>query len=337
MVDSAARPYLLVLTPVHNEEENLERYVAQVTTELLDRPELDGHVLFVDDGSADGSWKAMRAVCERDPRFRAIRLSRNFGAHTALTAGMAEVGADVDIVATLAADLQDPPAVISEMVDRWKAGAKIVWGVRRTREDAGWRVLTSRLFQQALARYAMPRGSQFATGSFFLVDRQVVSAFQQFGERNRITFALVAWTGFDQDRVLYDRRRREAGVSGWNFGGMMRAMYDAFMSFSTLPTRLMRIVALLAFGLALLLMVYLLVFAVSGTNVPGWTSEMLLLSGFFAVQFSLLAIVGEYLQRIYSESIRRPLYFVSEEAGASDGPRSQGQERPGATRVQQRA
>lgn len=306
------RPVVAVVTPVFNEEENLHDYAAEVRRVLFSDPDTDFRVLLVDDGSSDRSWAVIEELVGSDARFRGLRLSRNFGSHTALTAGFAHVGDDVDAAATLACDLQDPPEVVLEFVAQWRAGAQIVWGERRTREDSSWKVWTSRMFNRALERHAMPRGSRFTTGSFLLMDRRVLDCFNEFKEHNRITFALVAWTGFDQARVPYDRKARTKGESGWSFAKMMKAMYDAFIGLSTLPIRLMKLAAGTAFLVAILLVVYLVVVvAVMGTRIPGWASQMIVISGFFGIQFSLMAIVGEYLNRIYTESMRRPLYFVS--------------------------
>lgn len=314
------RPIVQIVTPVFNEEENLEDYAAAVRRVLFVAPDVQFKVLLVDDGSSDTSWSIIERLADEDERFRGLRLSRNFGSHTALTSGFGHVDADADAAGTLACDLQDPPEVLLEFVQRWYDGADIVWGERRSREDSTWKVLTSRSFNRALQRHAMPSGSKFTTGSFLLMDRRVLDCYQEFREHNRITFALVAWTGFDQERVPYDRRARMKGTSGWNFGKMLKAMYDAFIGMSTLPIRLMKIAAGSAFLLSLLMVVYLLVVALSGTRAPGWASEMILLSAFFAVQFSLMVIVGEYLNRIYTESMRRPLYFVS--ADTREGRRS---------------
>ncbi len=313
------RPTIAILTPVFNEAENLDAYAAEVSTTLLDRPDLDCRVLFIDDGSSDESWPMIEKICASDPRFRGIRLSRNFGSHRALSAGFAH--AEGDAVVTLAADLQDPPDTVLEFIAAWRRGAKIVWGERASRQDSRWRVLASRLFHWLLRRYAMPKGSKFTTGSFFLIDRKVLEAVRQFDEANRITFALVAWTGFDQVTVPYNRRRRTGGTSGWSFGQMMKSMYDAFVGFSGLPIRMMELAALSAFLVSVGLVIYLLVVWATGTRVPGWTSQMLLFSVFFGIQFWLTAIVGEYLSRIHGEVVRRPLYFVSEATGGeASGP-----------------
>jgi glycosyltransferase involved in cell wall biosynthesis len=309
------RPRVTVVTPVYNEADGLESYAAEVTEVLLDNPEIEFSVLLVDDGSNDGSWETIRRLCTGDPRFAGVRLSRNFGSHTALAAGFNHVGGETDAVATLAADLQDPPQTVLSFVEEWRSGAKIVWGKRANRRDSRWRIAASKLFHWLLRRYAMPKGSKFTTGSFFLMDRQVLEAVRQFNETNRITFALVAWTGFDQAEVPYERRKRTAGTSGWKFGAMIKAMYDAFISFSELPIRVMRWVAVISMLAAIGLFGYFLAVGILGTSAPGWASQMLLLSFFFGIQFWLLATIGEYLTRIHREAARRPLYFVSETAG----------------------
>jgi dolichol-phosphate mannosyltransferase len=158
----------------------------------------------------------------------------------------------------------------------------------------------------------MPRGSRFTVGSFLLVDRRVADCFRQFQEHNRVTFALVAWTGFTQDVVLYDRRERRTGRSGWTWRRMVKTMYDTFIGFSFLPIRLMTLSGVLLSLLTVPFAVYLLLVYATGQPLPGWTSVMLALTLFFGIQFLLMGIVGEYLYRIYAEVVRRPLYFVSD-------------------------
>lgn len=318
------RPRVVVVTPVFNEEDGLEAYATEVTRVLLDHEHVDFSVVLVDDGSTDRSWHLIEELSRRDARFRGVRLSRNFGSHIALSAGFAHVGDDVDAAATLACDLQDPPEVILEFVDRWREGADITWGERLSRQDSGWKVFTSKLFNKALTKHAMPRGSKFTTGSFLLMDRAVLDCFNQFTEHNRITFALVALTGFEQVRVPYHRAARTTGTSGWSFAKMLKSMYDAFIGLSTLPIRVMKWAAAGALLVALVLIVYLIVFAVTReTAVPGWASQMIAISAFFAVQFTLMAIVGEYLNRIYTESMDRPFYFVSRDTDRPRPPRPQ--------------
>lgn len=307
-------PRVLILTPVFNEEQGLPEYERVVSDVLLARPEYRVEVLFIDDGSRDRSWETINAISARDRRFRGIRLSRNYGSHVALSAGFAL--ADADCVATLACDLQDPPETILAFLERWRKGTRVVWGKRRTRADTGWRVLTSNIFYRLLQRFAMPPGSKFTTGSFLLLDRTVVECVRQFQETSRIVFALVAWTGFDQEVVEYDRKQRVTGKSGWNFSRMFKTMYDAFVGFSYLPIRLMTLIGASAFFFATVLALYTLYGWLFENTLRGWASTMTSMAFFFGVQFVLMGVSGEYLYRIYLEVVKRPLYFISDRTNA---------------------
>jgi glycosyltransferase involved in cell wall biosynthesis len=307
------RPQVTVITPVYNEEEGLEAYHRSVTETLIRRDDCDYRILLVDDGSTDRSWELIQDICARFPRFHALRLSRNFGSHAAISAGIDHAGGDA--VATLACDLQDPPSVILEFVEKWRHGAQIVWGHRRSRADNGWQAAASRVFFHLVRRYAMPRGSKFTTGSFLLLDQAVVEALRQFRELNRITFALVAWTGFKQDIVEYDRLARTRGVTGWTFARKLKAMYDTFIGFSELPARMITITGILMWIFSLLLGAYLLADYLIKSVLPGWTGIMLALTTFSGLLFLILGIIGEYLHRIYLEVTHRPIYLVSARAG----------------------
>jgi dolichol-phosphate mannosyltransferase len=311
----SSRPRLVVVTPVYDERSALPVYVDEVRRTLLGQPDMSTRVLLIDDGSRDGSWTFISDLASRDGRFRGVRLSRNYGSHVALAAGFAALDEDFDLAVVLACDLQDPPSVVRSMVGEWRRGADVVWGVREAREDPWFRVAASRVFEACLRRWAMPPGSLFSTGSFVLLDRKVVTAVRQMPERRPITFALVAWTGFEQARVGYERAQRVAGRSRWRFRGLVEAMYSAFVGFSSLPIRLMKLAAVGAACLGVGMVFYLLLEASTHRTAPGWVSQMLLLSVFFTIQFALTALIGEYLARIYAESVGRPRFFVSDDTG----------------------
>jgi dolichol-phosphate mannosyltransferase len=316
----ARRPIITIVTPVFNEAANLVRFESTVLAVLMSSAEFDFRVLFVDDGSTDGSWEAIRQINHRDPRFQGIRLSRNFGAHIALSAGLSQ--AEGDAVAILACDLQDPAEVLLEFAQKWRAGTRIVWGKRRTRSDPAWRVFASSFFEWLTRRFAMPSGSQFTTGSFLLMDRKVLECYRRFREHNRVTFALVAWTGFDQAVVEYDRAPRQAGVSAWKWRHLLKTAYDTFLAFSKVPFGVMTAVGAAMFLLSIPFSIYLVLCYVSGNPQPGWTSIMLANVMFFGLQFMFLSLLGEYLSRIFSEVVRRPLFFVSDstaQVGESHG------------------
>jgi len=310
-----ARASLCVLTPVYNEIGNLDRYVNEVTRILFSRSDLDAHVLFIDDGSSDDSWDKIQDIANTSDRFAALRLSRNFGSHTALIAGFDYVREEADIVATLACDLQDPPETILEFVEKWRDGFDVVWGARENRADGMLRKVASRNLEYILRRFAMPRNSQFRTGSFFLIDRVVLDCVRQFREHSRVTFALVAWTGFEQSTVMYNRGPRLAGRSGWSLGQLLNTAYDVFIGFSPIPAKV-----LTAFG------IFMLFGSVAATAYvvtewflrdvqPGWTGLMATMTLCFGLLFVMLGVSFEYLYRIFVETKSRPLYFVARRVG----------------------
>jgi glycosyltransferase involved in cell wall biosynthesis len=299
-----------ILTPVYQEEESLEHYIQEVSRVLLDNIEYRFYIILIDDGSSDRSWEMIEKICARDDRFSGLKLSRNYGSHLALSAGLDF--ASGDCVCTLACDLQDPPETILEFIKKWESGAEIVWGKRKSRDESSYRIIVSDIFYRLIRRYAMPRGSLFTTGSFLLIDKKVLKALKKFGERNRVTFGLVAWTGFSQAVVEYDRRRRTAGKSAWTLDRMMITMYDTFIGFSPLPVRLVTLSGVGAFVLAICVGCYTLTNWLHHDVLSGWSSLMAAITFFFGLQFFLTGITGEYLYRIYSEVVRRPLYILSE-------------------------
>jgi len=302
-----------IITPVFNEQASLETFYQNVSRLLISRTDTEYHVVFVDDGSTDDSWPIICGICEKSERFSALRLSRNYGSHAAIAAGFDH--ADGDAVATLACDLQDPPDVILEFVERWEKGAQIVWGHRRTRDDDNWKRLASRVLSYLIKRFAMPKNSKVTTGSFLLIDKIVLQAVNQLREVNRITFALVGWTGFEQDIVYYDRQSRIAGASGWTFNRMISTMLDALIGFSELPARIITATGVVMWLFSIILGIFLLFSYVAGDVLPGWTSTMLLFTIFSGILFLMLGIIGEYLHRIYDEVTQRPIYIVSDARG----------------------
>lgn len=318
--DLSKRPRLTIVTPVYNEAGNLGAFVSETTRILLSRDDVDVRLIFVDDGSSDASWSIIQGVVAASPRFSAVRLSRNFGAHCALAAGFDHVHADADIVATLACDLQDPPDVVVEFVREWRAGANVVWGARRRRDDASWRVACSQALETMLRRYVMPKGSKFQTGSFFLIDKVVLQSLRLMREHSRVTFALVAWMGFEQAKVEYDRPARVNGKSGWTYSQMFNTTYDVLIGFSPVPAKILTMMGFALFGLSMLVIVYLFLTWLFRDVQPGWTGLMATMTLCFGILFVMLGVISEYLHRIFLESKGRPLYFVARTVGGVGTP-----------------
>jgi glycosyltransferase involved in cell wall biosynthesis len=304
-------PRIDVVTPLFNEEANFQAFIEALEREVLIYNDVDWHFIFVDDGSTDRTWEMIEKQCSASQRFRGMRLSRNFGFHSAVAAGIDHSTGDA--VATLAADLQDPPATLIAFVEAWMHGAEIVWGWRRSRVEPRWRILASNVFAGMIRRFALPHGSKFTTGSFLLIDRKVVACLRLMPEHTRVTFARVAWTGFRQEIVQFDRSARYSGRSRFSFGKLLATSYDTFVAYSSLLPRLVTVLGLLfaifGFGLA----GYSTIHWLMTNTVPGWTGLMVTFTIFFGVNFLILGTMIEYLLRIYLESTARPPYFIAQD------------------------
>jgi len=311
----ASVPELAIITPVFNEVDGLKAYFETVERVFFNAPGIDARLILVDDGSTDGSWDLICQASNGSSRISGVRLSRNFGAHVALMAGLEQVSSSVDVAAFLAADLQDPPEKVLEFIKEWRAGADIVWGSRRQRSDSAWRRVASSIMEGTLRRHAMPPNSKFRTGSFLLLDRVVIDCFLRYRESTRVTFALVAWTGFQQTVVEYDRRRRETGRSGWSFGKMVNTAYDALIGHSQMPARLVTSIGFITFILSNVAIAFMIVDWIMRRVQPGWTGLMVTVTFFFGLLFMMMGMITEYLYRIFVETKNRPLYFIADRTG----------------------
>ena len=305
---------LSVVVPCFNEEAVIPETHRRLVNVLENVPGIDFEIVYVDDGSHDATLDLLRGLQRTDPRVRILALSRNFGHQLALTAGLAEAAGNV--VAVIDADLQDPPETILEMLDRWRRGADVAYGVRAEREgETAFKLWTATVFYRLLARIANV-SIPLNAGDFRLMDRKVVTAFLDMPERDRFVRGMVAWTGFRQEPVSYRRNARVAGETKYPFKKMLRLAVDSILSFSLVPLRLATWSGFLAAGLALSGIVYaggMRIF--TNVWVTGWTLLFIAILFLGGVQLVLIGVLGEYLGRIYAEVKRRPLYLVKERVG----------------------
>jgi glycosyltransferase involved in cell wall biosynthesis len=308
-----APPEITVLIPVLNEERNIA-LLADRLLPMLDGLGVDWRVLFVDDGSTDGTLAALRNLHARDNRITAISLSRNFGKEIAIAAGLRHATGRAAII--MDADLQHPPEVLAEFIRLWRKGYQIVYGQRRDRhtDSVAYRNFAKAFYRvfNSLVRTDIPEGA----GDFRLLDRVAIDAMNQLGEASRFNKGLYSWIGFRSVGVPYDVAERQHGSSKWNFRKLLRFALDGLTSFSTLPLRVWSLlglaISLFAFACAVYFVVSTLLF---GADVPGFPSlivSMMLLAG---VQLISLGVIGEYLGRVYEEVKRRPLYIVADSVG----------------------
>jgi glycosyltransferase involved in cell wall biosynthesis len=271
-------------------------------------------VIYVDDGSRDGSYELMLAAHRGDPRFKAIRLSRNFGHEMATTAGL-DVAAGAAAV-VMDADLQDPPEVVLELAARWREGYDVVYAVRGERPgETRLKKLSSRAYYRLLRRltdFDMP----LEVGDFRLVDRQALEAFTSMREQNRYVRGMLSWVGFRQVGVPFQRDERYAGETKYSYGKLLRFAIDGIVSFSAYPLRMVLNLGFIVAGVSFLLGCVFVFMKFAGLwEVSGLASIAVFVAFLGGVQLFLLGIVGEYIARIHDEVKRRPLYLVSETEG----------------------
>ncbi len=274
--------------------------------------------LLVDDGSRDATGAMLDAQCAKDPRFAALHFSRNFGHQTAVSAGLAHVRGDV--IAVLDADLQDPPDVVLRMIDKWREGFDVVYGVRQNRKEGPILRAAYSLFYRVMRRVAnvdLPLDA----GDFSLMDRRVVDLINAMPEHNRFVRGLRGWVGFKQTGMPYDRAARAAGEAKYGFRKLLRLALDGLVSFSSLPLRMAAWLGLFASAIGFVLLLWALFSALFLQKTPaGWASTAVIVLFFGGVQLLMLGVLGEYLGRIFDEVKGRPHFVVASRTGwAKDG------------------
>lgn len=307
--DGASRSTLCVVCPCYQEADGIAAFHAELAKVFDAMPDLACTVVYVDDGSTDATLARLDALAAADPRVRVYALSRNFGHQVALTAGC-DV-ADADAVVLMDSDLQHPPALVPELVARWRAGADVVSALRRATADASPFKRASAaafygLINQLSDTHVVPGAADFV-----LLSRRAHAALKRMPERHRFLRGMVSWIGFRRDYVPFDAPARAAGRSSYTLARMQRLASDALFSFSTAPVRLATRLgaAVVACGLLYLLYILAAVFVAPDRIVPGWTSLIIVVLILSGVQILLIGLIGEYVARVFEESKGRPLYF----------------------------
>lgn len=315
-------PTLSLIAPVMNEEEAIAPFVARMTRVLDALADVDGkpigwEIIFVDDGSSDRTMAAILVAHEADPRITALSLSRNFGKEAALSAGLDHARGQA--VIPIDVDMQDPPEVIGEMIERWREGFDVVYGVRRNRmTDSLPKRLTADLYYRAHNWLSQDKIPEHA-GDFRLLDRRVVEVIKRMPERNRFMKGLFAWSGFRQTAVEYDRAERAVGTTKFNYWKLWQLAIDGITSASTAPLRvwsyLGAVIAVIALVYAVFIGARTLIY---GADVAGYPSLMVATLFLGGVQLLSLGVLGEYVGRILVEAKKRPIYIVRDRIGCRD-------------------
>jgi dolichol-phosphate mannosyltransferase len=290
---------LSVVTPAYNEAANLPLLHQRLATVLA---ELRWEWIVIDDHSSDDTFRVITGMAEQDQRVRGFRLARNSGSHAAVACGLDRAGGDAAVV--IAADLQDPPETLPELLAHWRDGAQVVWAVRQSAP------VFSRIYYLALRRMAGLAGVPPMGADFFLVDRTVIDAFRRFREQHTSIFALIVWMGFRQSMVVYGKQPRLQGRSGWTLRKKVTMLIDSVAAFTSAPIRLMTYVGFATALLGFLYAAVVFFHALQGRPVQGWASLMVVVLVVGGIQMLMMGVLGEYVWRALDETRRRPRYLI---------------------------
>jgi glycosyltransferase involved in cell wall biosynthesis len=314
-------PVISIVAPVYNEAGNLQELHRRIS-DVLDRSGETWELVFVDDGSTDGSTAAMQALHDSDAdHVRVISFARNFGHQIAVTAGMDYAKGQAVIL--IDADLQDPPEIILDMISKWREGCEVVYAIRAKREGESWfKRTTASLFYRlmfSITDISIP----LDTGDFRLMDRKVVDAVLSMRERHRFIRGMVSWVGYRQVGIEYTRHERYSGETKYPLNKMLRFAWDGITGFSYFPLQLATYlgfaIAALS-GIAIVIVIYLRAFT-TAKPLEGQATTLIMVLFLGSVQLISLGIIGEYLGRIYNEVRGRPLYIIRETHGIDEGER----------------
>ena len=299
---------LSIVLPAYNEEENIAN-TAQVLSGLLEENDIDYELVFISDGSKDGTFSEILKASAANPRIRGAQFSRNFGKEAGIFAGLQLATGDAVIV--MDCDLQHPPQVIPQMWQLWQDGAEVVEGIKshRGKEGLGYK-LSAGFFYRIMSK--LIRMDMNSSSDFKLLDRKVVDVLLGLPERNTFFRALSFWAGFRTEKVNYEVQERQFGKSKWSFWSLMKYAISNATSFSTLPLQLVTVMGVVSIVFSVVLAVQTLVKYLMGTAVEGFTTVILLIliiGGFLMLS---LGIIGHYIARIYEEVKGRPKYIISQ-------------------------
>ena len=312
---------LSIIVPVYWNSDTLMLLYQDMKEKILHKLE-EYEIVFVDDGSGDNSWEIMNQIREMDENVRLVKLSRNFGEHAAILAGLSVCTGDCAV--TKQADLQEDSELILQLYEKWKEGNKVVLAVRAERDEGAVKKFFANLYYTLMRKLVvkdMPKGGF----DCYLLDRQVIEVLLMLDEKNSALTLQVLWVGFKSDRVYFHRKNREIGKSRWTLSKKVKLVVDSMMSFSYFPVRFMSFLGSAYAIAAVVWGIVLVAQKVSGVeDMPGWTSLMVLMLFSFGVIMVMLGLLGEYIWRALDASRNRPPFLIDETKGFDEKKKESG-------------
>ncbi len=303
-------PKLSVIIPIYNEEGNIPALVERLKG-VVDSMNLSYEFIFINDGSKDNSLRLIKDYSEQYPFIKYINFSRNFGHQIAVSAGLDHCYGDAIVI--IDADLQDPPELIIEMYEKYKRGFEVVYAQRSKRAgETMFKTLTAKYFYRIISRITSIN-IPVDTGDFRIIDRKVVDVLKQMPEQQKFLRGQIAWAGFNQTYITYDREERKAGETGYTIRKMLKLALDGITSFSDFPLKFATFSGFVVSGVAFVMILYALYSRyIIKDYVPGWTSLMLAVLFLGGIQLISIGIIGEYISRMSANVRQRPLYIIGE-------------------------
>jgi len=304
------RETISIVVPCYNEEDVIDLCHKEIT-KIVDPLPYDIEILYINDGSKDSTLEKLQKLSKKDKRVVVVNLSRNFGKEAAMTAGIDNVTCDALII--LDADLQDPPALIPDLIKIWKdTDADVVYGQRTRREGETWlKKISAKGFYKVINFIANRVEIPQNTGDFRLMNKRAIEALQQLREHHRFMKGLFAWIGYKQVALPYSRAPRAAGQTKWNYVGLWNLAMEGIAGFSTVPLKVASFFGLLISFLSFMFGMFIIIRTMIGeVDVPGYASLTVMISFLSGLQLLSIGILGEYVGRIFGESKKRPLYFI---------------------------
>lgn len=299
-----------IIVPVYFNELNLKPLYENLRENVLTKLDCDYELIFVDDGSKDKSYQIMCELATLDLNIKTVKLSRNFGSHSAILAGYSICTGDC--ATSISSDLQDPPEIILEMLTSWKKGFKVVLAVRKERQDPLSQKMFSSIYYKTMKKFALPNMPK--TGfDCSLIDRKVIDILNQMEEKNTTLMGQILWCGFKTDTVFYTRKKRDLGKSRWTFSKKVKLFADSILGFSYFPIRLISVLGFLFFICSVIWAIYILIMKLTGhIDVMGWTTLIILNLFSFGTIMMTLGILGEYIWRAFDATRKRPPFIIEE-------------------------
>ncbi|MEG0750400.1 MAG: glycosyltransferase family 2 protein [Oscillospiraceae bacterium] len=309
-------PKLSIVIPVYFNEDNLRPLYADIERKVLDVADFGCEIIFVDDGSSDGSWAVIEELCNRNSNVRGVKLSRNFGSHAAILCGLSESTGECAVVK--AADLQEPTELILEMYEMWKRGNNVVLAVRDGRNDGAKNNFFANLYYKITRKFALPNMPE-AGFDVYLLDRKVIEVLERMDERNSALTGQILWSGFKTAEVYYTRAEREIGKSRWTLRKKMRLVSDTFFSFTAVPITFVSAVGAISCAGSILWAFFVLANKIFGKiPVEGFTTLFIFQLFSFGIMMLTLGVLGNYLWRSFDASRERPVYIVEDRCDESE-------------------